>query len=246
MRGPASRTTPGSAGCAGCPTSRGYAVSSPSPCGHHDSPGSGSSGGSSGRLRWTGPGTRPDPLPGRGLDERRSATSASVSSAVAPRGSSTERANRPKMPGCQVVWLAPVPRSDGGRSAEITTSRRPLWWASITAGRRLATAVPEVVMTATGRRDPIDRPSARKPAVRSSMRTCNRRSPARSAAKAARASGADRDPGARTRSRTPASRTARSTATARSWAEIVISSATEGVAHGDELRVRLRDFGVGI
>ena len=57
-----------------------------------------------------------------------------------------------------VVWLAPVPRSSCGRSAERTTSGTPVWWASSTAGCRLATAVPDVVMTGTGAPEPLARP----------------------------------------------------------------------------------------
>ena len=124
----------------------------------------------------------------------------------------------PKMPAWSVVWLAPVPRSRSGRSALTTTTRRPVWCASMTAGSRLPTAVPDVVTTATGRRDPVVRPSARNPADRSSTRTCRRRSPFRSAAWSARAKGAEREPGASTTSRTPPSHSCCSTRSASSGA----------------------------
>ena len=54
------------------------------------------------------------------------------------------------MPGWRVVWLAPTPRSSGGRSAVRISSGTPAWWASSAAGRRFAAAVPEVQTTATG------------------------------------------------------------------------------------------------
>ena len=53
-------------------------------------------------------------------------------------------------PTWSMVWLAPVSRSSPGRSADSTSSGTPLWDASTTAGRRLATAVPEDVMTTAG------------------------------------------------------------------------------------------------
>ena len=84
----------------------------------------------------------------------------------------------PKMPGCSVVWLEPMPRSSSGRSPLSTMSGTPEWCASSTAGCRLATAVPEVVTTTTGSPVSTARPRARNPADRSSMRTCRRRSPA--------------------------------------------------------------------
>ena len=67
------------------------------------------------------------------------------------------------MPGCTVVWLAPVPRSSCGRSALTTTSGVPAWWASSTAGCRLATAVPDVVTTATGCTGAAGQPEGEEP-----------------------------------------------------------------------------------
>ena len=78
----------------------------------------------------------------------------------------------PKMPTWSVVWLAPVPRSRAGRSAVTTTSGTPAWAASSTAGCRFATAVPDVHITAA-RAPTLERPSARKPADRSSIRVCS-------------------------------------------------------------------------
>ena len=48
------------------------------------------------------------------------------------------------MPGCTVAWFAPTPRSSGGRSAVSSSSGTPEWNASMAAGSRFATAVPEV------------------------------------------------------------------------------------------------------
>jgi hypothetical protein len=98
------------------------------------------------------------------------------------------------------VWLAPVPRSSGGRSAVSTSSGTPLWSASSTAGWKLAAAVPEVHTSATARRDVRARPSARNDAERSSMRTCARMS---GWATRASAKGVERDPGAMTASVRP-------------------------------------------
>ena len=59
------------------------------------------------------------------------------------------RANkRPEIPTWSVVWLALVPRSRAGRSAVTTTSGSPACAASSTAGWKLATAVPQVQITA--------------------------------------------------------------------------------------------------
>ena len=77
----------------------------------------------------------------------------------------------PKMPTWLVVWFAPTPRSSFGRSAVIRISGTPLWCASRTAGSKFATAVPEVVMIATGIPDARAAPKAVNPMERSSMRT---------------------------------------------------------------------------
>src|ERR1039458_89914 len=55
------------------------------------------------------------------------------------------------MPTWSMVWLAPVPRSTGGRSAESRSRGTPDIDASTTAGNQFATAVPEVQTRATGR-----------------------------------------------------------------------------------------------
>ncbi len=102
-----------------------------------------------------------------------------------------------------IAWLAPVPRNSGGRSAVSTSSGTPDASASITAGWKLAAAVPEVHSAATGRPLALARPRARNAAERSSIRTCSRRSPAAARSHSAIASGALRDPGASTASRSP-------------------------------------------
>jgi len=101
------------------------------------------------------------------------------------------------------VWLAPVPRSSGGRSAVSSSSGTADSSASITAGWKFAAAVPDVHTTATGRPLALARPSAVNAADRSSIRTCSRIRPARSSWSNAIARGADREPGATTTSRSP-------------------------------------------
>lgn len=49
-----------------------------------------------------------------------------------------------------MVWLAPVARSSGGRSAVSRIKATPLCEASTTAGSRFATAVPDDVITTAG------------------------------------------------------------------------------------------------
>src|ERR1035437_7143846 len=60
-------------------------------------------------------------------------------------------------------------RSSGGRSAVSTINGTRAWWASITAGAKLAAAVPDVQVSATGRPDALAAPSAKNPAQRSSI-----------------------------------------------------------------------------
>ena len=112
-----------------------------------------------------------------------------------------------------MVWLAPVPTNSWGRSALMTSRGIPAASASLTAGWRLETAVPEVVTTAAHRLAPVRAwaraaPSAMKPALRSSRTTRRLRAFASAASARASASGALRDPGHRTASRTPSSRRA--------------------------------------
>ena len=190
--------------------------------------GSGANGSRKDTLRCTGPAsahvtgpplapaaapTAPCPVAAsaRHTVERQWAAEAAVTDSGAGR-SHSQRTAPAKIPGCTVVWLAPVPRSSAGRSADSTSRGMPLWCASSTAGCRFATAVPDVVTTGTGRPPTRARPSARKPAERSSIRTWSRSRPARSAASNAYARGAEREPGARTASRTPP-RTSSSTTT---------------------------------
>jgi hypothetical protein len=49
-----------------------------------------------------------------------------------------------------MVWLAPQSCSSPGRSAVSSSSGTPAWLASTTAGSRLATAVPLLVITTAG------------------------------------------------------------------------------------------------
>jgi hypothetical protein len=125
---------------------------------------------------------------------------------------SESRTAPPKIPGCTIVWLAPRPIISGGRSAVRASSGTPEYDASSTAGCRLATAVPDVVQTGTGRPERSASPSARKAAVRSSIRTCSRSRCPASAAWSANDSGALREPGQRTASVIP-QRTSSSTST---------------------------------
>jgi len=57
------------------------------------------------------------------------------------------------MPGCAVVWLAPVPRKRAGRSAVTASSGASACSASSSAGCRFAAAVPDVVTTGVTRPD---------------------------------------------------------------------------------------------
>jgi hypothetical protein len=87
---------------------------------------------------------------------------------------------------------APTSRSSGGRSAVSTSSGTRASNASATAGWRLAAAVPDVHVMATGRPLALAIPSAKKPAERSSM-TETASSPSWPASVSA--SGAFREPG---------------------------------------------------
>ena len=69
-----------------------------------------------------------------------------------------------------IACPAPFSRSSGGRSAVSSSSGTRASCASIAAGSSSAAAVPEVHVTATGRPLALARPSAKKPAQRSS--TC--------------------------------------------------------------------------
>src|SRR4029078_835157 len=74
--------------------------------------------------------------------------------------------------------------------------------------------VPEFVTPPPGRREDFASPSARNPAVRSSIRLCRVSSPAAAASYRAKESGALREPGASTAWRTPDRRSASTTARA--------------------------------
>ena len=168
---------------------------------------SGTSGSSSWTLRCTGP-----------------APSVRIAASVSStRDRSWVATSGPKIPTWSVVWFALVPRRRAGRSAVTTTSGTPACAASSTAGCRLATAVPEVHITAA-RAPTLVSPTARNPALRSSMRVCSRSRPAAAASYAAKLSGALREPGAITTSVTPASTRVETTARASSVAVFVTSA----------------------
>ena len=195
VRGPSFSASPGArtrvpTATQGCPPAR------PSSGSTQVGSSSGTRGSRSGTLRCTGPGVAPRApvaaLSARVTVDRQDATWPTRPSGV-PR-SCAHRVAGPKMPTCWVAWLAPTPRSSGGRSAVITTSGTPACEASSTAGCRLATAVPDVVTIATGPLT-LASPTARNAALRSSMRTCSVSRSAVSASSSAYASGAEREPG---------------------------------------------------
>src|SRR5215207_1289050 len=104
------------------------------------------------------------------------------------------------MSGWSMVWLAPVCRSSGGRSAVSRIMGTPSVAASTTAGSPLATAVPEVVIQAAG--SPVARayPTAAKAVPRSSKWT---RLSAFSLEASAATRGVEREPGATQKKPTP-------------------------------------------
>src|SRR5918998_2649500 len=104
------------------------------------------------------------------------------------------------MSGWSMVWFAPVGRSSGGRSAVKRIAGTPSVAASTTAGSRLATAVPEVVIQAAG--SPVARacPTAANAVPRSSKWT---RLSAPSLAASAATRGVEREPGATQKKLTP-------------------------------------------
>mmetsp|Transcript_59259 Transcript_59259/g.180723 ORF Transcript_59259/g.180723 Transcript_59259/m.180723 type:complete len:272 (-) Transcript_59259:1165-1980(-) len=77
----------------------------------------------------------------------------------------------PKMPGCVMVWLAPVSRNSDGLSAVNNSNGTCDWAASTTPGSKFATAVPEVTIMATGARVALAHPRAKKAPPRSSWST---------------------------------------------------------------------------
>src|SRR5215213_1799209 len=114
--------------------------------------------------------------------------------------SKRQRTKSPKMSGWSMVWLAPVWRNSGGRSAVSRIMGTPSVEASTTAGKPFATAVPEVVIQAAGR--PVARayPRAAKAVPRSSKWT---RLWALSLVARAAMSGVEREPGATQKNSTP-------------------------------------------
>src|SRR6266540_22355 len=168
--------------------------------------GSGSSGSAKARFRWTGPAGGPIAAAHAWLASDRQYLPAPRSSgpAAVASGAPTSQNRRTPSPYSltwSTAWLAPVPRSSGGRSAVSTSSGARPWSASTTAGCRLAAAVPEVHSTAAGRPAALAAPSAKNAAERSSRCTCRRIA---GCSASASASGAERDPGARHASVRPA------------------------------------------
>ena len=112
---------------------------------------------------------------------------------VSGTGTSKRHATaRPNRSGWSIVWLAPVSRSSGGRSAVSSSSGTPLSAASTAAGSRLAAAVPDVQITAVGASAARAAFTAWYPAARSSMQIDT---VSRSERAAAAANGAERAPG---------------------------------------------------
>src|SRR4051794_23167582 len=118
------------------------------------------------------------------------------------------------MPSWSIVCPAPTSRSSAGRSAVSTSSGTPASWASTTAGRYSAAAVPLVQARTTGRRVALARPRAKKPPARSSICEVQRRRPSRTSA---RTSGVERDPGDVTASTTPQRTSSSTNARRRRW-----------------------------
>ena len=193
--------TPAGAAVQGAPPARPAAGSPPSRGGPSAADGpSGTSGSAKARLRWTGPAGGPVASAQARLARDRQYRPAPGSSPGTPT-SQNHRTADPYSFSWSVAWLAPVPRSSGGRSAVSTSSGTLARSASSTAGWKLAAAVPEVHSTTTARPDRLAAPSAKNAADRSSRWTCTL-IPGCSAN--ASANGADRDPGARQASVTPA------------------------------------------
>ena len=111
----------------------------PSGSGQSLSP-SGTSGSRNARLRWTGPGSRVS-VP-RAAAQARPASARQYAVKPATRSGVPTSANRrtasPNNFTWSMVWLAPVERSSGGRSAVSRSSGTPDWSASIAAGCRFA------------------------------------------------------------------------------------------------------------
>src|SRR5215210_3643533 len=104
------------------------------------------------------------------------------------------------MSGWSMVWFAPVCRSSGGRSAVSRSMGTPSVEASTTAGRPLATAVPEVVIQAAGRPVARAKPMAANAVPRSSKWMRLR---ALWFAASAAIRGVEREPGATQKNSTP-------------------------------------------
>ena len=112
--------------------------------------GVGASGSRNIRLSWTGPaGAR---VAAASAYDASASHGASDASAAEGGGMSLNQRSGWRRPTCGTVWLAPVSRSSGGRSAVRRRRGTRSVAASTTAGSRLATAVPEVTITAAQHR----------------------------------------------------------------------------------------------
>ena len=135
---------------------------------------SGTSGSRNGRLRCTGPAGGPWAAANARQAIARQVAPAPSTASGGP-GSQNQRTASPYSLAWSIVWPAPVSRSSGGRSAVHTSIGTRACAASITAGWKLAAAVPDVHSTIAGtpRREP-DPERARNAADRSSSTTCTR------------------------------------------------------------------------
>src|SRR3954466_2375615 len=109
---------------------------------------------------------------------------------------------------------APTSRSSAGRSAVSTSSGTPASWASTTAGRKLAAAVPDVQVITAGSPVALAMPSAKNAAQRSSTCECTVRRPSRTSAST---SGVEREPGDGHAWRTPLRTSSSTSARRRMW-----------------------------
>src|SRR3954467_5609066 len=109
---------------------------------------------------------------------------------------------------------APTSRSSAGRSAVSTSSGTPASWASTTAGRKLAAAVPDVPVITAGSPVALAILSAKNAAQRSSTCECTVRRPSRTSAST---SGVDREPGDVQAWRTPLRTSSSTSARRRMW-----------------------------
>ena len=184
------------------------------------------SGSRNGRLRWTGPaGWRARCAAWAAVESTHRAGTAAVGTGQ----SNVHRATSWKTGGWRTVWLAPVSRSSGGRSAVRRRSGTPSASASTAAGSRLATAVPLVVTTAAGRPVARPHPKATNAAARSSQCTS---ASARGFSATATASGVLREPGHTTKKVVPCRTSSSTRSAAHRWFTFGARARCGGTAGG--------------